>query len=244
MQVNREYHKWYSPRLHRDMELLVFGHAGTRVLVFPTRQGRFFDYEDWGLVDALRERLETGAIQLYCVDSVDSEGLYCWDIPPRARIERHNAFEQYILQEVVPLTLAKNAHSSLVSHGCSIGAYHAVNIALRHPSYFSRVVALSGRYDLTKPVETYPDLFGGYYDDDIYFHIPNHFVPNLHDEHVLSYLRDTEIKLAVGEKDWFRESNEELSRSLWAKGIWHTLDYWDGKAHQAKYWREMVRSYF
>jgi len=29
--MNREYHKWYSSRLGRDMELLVFGHGGLPV---------------------------------------------------------------------------------------------------------------------------------------------------------------------------------------------------------------------
>jgi esterase/lipase superfamily enzyme len=47
--VKREYHKWFSPSLGRDMELLVFGHTGARVLVFPTREGRFYDYENWDL---------------------------------------------------------------------------------------------------------------------------------------------------------------------------------------------------
>src|ERR1035441_1121065 len=52
-EMNRQYHKWYSKHLNRDMELLVFGHRGDRVIVFPTRQGRFFDYENWGLVDEI-----------------------------------------------------------------------------------------------------------------------------------------------------------------------------------------------
>jgi len=40
--MHRAYHRWHSPSLGRDMELLVYGHAGARVLVFPTSQGRFF----------------------------------------------------------------------------------------------------------------------------------------------------------------------------------------------------------
>ena len=44
--MNREYHRWYSPSLERDMELLVFGHSGARTLVFPTSMGRFFQWED------------------------------------------------------------------------------------------------------------------------------------------------------------------------------------------------------
>ena len=99
----REYHRWFSPRLERDMELLEFGHAGEAVLVFPTRQGRFFDYENWGLVGALRESIERGRFRLFCVDSVDSEALYCRCRPPRERIVRHQAYERYVLDEVLSL---------------------------------------------------------------------------------------------------------------------------------------------
>jgi esterase/lipase superfamily enzyme len=35
------------------MELLVFGHAGAKVLMFPTREGRFWEYERLGLVASL-----------------------------------------------------------------------------------------------------------------------------------------------------------------------------------------------
>ena len=37
--MNREYHKGYSSELHRDIELLVFGHAGSPLLVFPLGDG-------------------------------------------------------------------------------------------------------------------------------------------------------------------------------------------------------------
>ena len=60
------------------MELLVFAHAGAKVLVFPTRGGRFFEYENLRIVDRLRPKIEAGQLQLYCVDSVDSESFYCF----------------------------------------------------------------------------------------------------------------------------------------------------------------------
>jgi esterase/lipase superfamily enzyme len=108
--MTRDYHKWFSPSLRREMELLVFGHGGPRVIVFPTREGRFFDYENWGLIHALSPQINAGGAQLFCVDSVDSEGLYGWGMEPRARIARHNEYEQYILNEVVPLTRSTNSH--------------------------------------------------------------------------------------------------------------------------------------
>ena len=56
----------------------------------------------------------------------------------------------------------KNPHPCVIVHGCSLGAYHAVNIAMRHPHLFRKLAAFSGRYDLTINIEGFPDLFEGY----------------------------------------------------------------------------------
>ncbi|MBP6471986.1 MAG: esterase, partial [Chloroflexi bacterium] len=80
--MNREYHRWYSPSLERDMEMLIFGHAGARVLVFPTSMGRFYEWEDRDMMGALRDQLDNGSIHMYCVDSVDEESWYAkWKHP-------------------------------------------------------------------------------------------------------------------------------------------------------------------
>ena len=71
LMTERHYLKEWSPVLGRDMELLVFGNAGLPLLVFPTSMGRFFQWEDFGMVDALRDKIEAGFVQLFCVDSVD-----------------------------------------------------------------------------------------------------------------------------------------------------------------------------
>jgi len=225
------------------MELLVFGHAGAKVLVFPTREGRFYDYENWGLVDALRPSINDGYIRLFCVDGIDSESLYCRTAPPSARTRRHAQYESYILNDVIPFMLSENGVPALIVHGCSIGAYHAMTLALRHPSLFCKVVALSGRYDLTRPAGPFEDLFSGYYDEDIYFITPNHFLPNLNDVRLLEPMRRMEITLAVGEHDVFCESNLVLSQALRSKGIKHRLAIWPGEAHRACYWREMICNY-
>lgn len=239
--MDREYWKWFSPNLKRDMELLVFGHAGARTLVFPTREGRFFDYENWRLVAASAEAIEAGHLQLFCVDSVDSEGLYCRACPAPSRIAKHKQFERYIVDEVLPFTESKNRQPFLIAHGCSIGAYHAMNIALRHPTRFHKVVAFSGRYDLTKQMGGFEDLFGGYYDEDIYFHTPNHFIPQMSDPELLNRLGRMDITMVIGEDDPFRQSNIDLSESLSSKGVRNRLVTWEGEAHRACYWRKMVK---
>lgn len=225
------------------MELLVFGHAGARTLVFPTRAGRFFDYENWGLVASLRDSIERGCIQLFCLDSVDAESLYCRWRTPRQRIERHLQYESYVLEEVLPFSESRNGNPFLITHGCSLGAFHAVNLAFRHPHRVGKVVALSGRYDLTVANAWYRDLFDGYYDETIYYHTPSHFVPNLSDGRILSRLADMEITFAIGADDPLSTNNHGLSEALHQKGVGHGLHLWEGEAHRARYWRRMVPQY-
>jgi esterase/lipase superfamily enzyme len=241
--MEREYHRWWSERLGRDMELLVFGRSGARVLVFPTRGGRFFDYENWGLVAALRPSIEWGNIQLFCLDSVDYESLYAFGRPPHERIARHLAYEGYVLHEVLPLSERMNGSQTLIAHGCSLGAFHAANIAFRHPQRFAKVVAFSGRFDLTTRIGRYRPLFDGYYDEAIYFNTPCHYLPQLEDATQLAALRRLEIVLGVGEADFFLENNQRLSTILWEKGVWNALRIWEGEAHCAAHWREVVALY-
>lgn len=238
--MNREYHKWWSPHLQREMELLVFGHAGAKVLVFPTRDGRFFEYEDMRMTEALRPKIEAGQLQLFCLDGIWHESFYCWWAHPRGRVQRHEQFEDYILGEVFPFMEGKNPHPCLISHGCSMGAYQAANLAFRHPRRFGKLVAFSGRYDLTRPVEVFGSLLDSHYDDKVYFHTPTHFLENLECEVALAELRRMDIVLVIGEQDPFRENNEDLCRILAGKSIGHRLHYWGERAHRAHYWRQMA----
>src|SRR5215472_9288886 len=100
--MKREYHSWQSPSLGRKMELLLFGHAGDPVILFPTSRGRFYQNEDFGLVGALSDRIEAGRYVVCCVDSVDEESWYNKAIHPRDRVRRHEQYEGYVLREAVP----------------------------------------------------------------------------------------------------------------------------------------------
>jgi esterase/lipase superfamily enzyme len=225
------------------MELLVFGHAGAKVLVFPTRCGKFYQYEDMGVIQAVAPKIEEGQLQFYCLDSIDDESFYCFWCHPPDRVRRHLRYEDYILNEVFPLMESKNPNPCVISHGCSFGGYHAVNIALRHPHRFKKVVSFSGRFDLTEAIEDFRNLFDGHYDEHVYFNTPIHFIPNLSDEQQLQHLRAMDIVLAVGNEDPFLDSNHRLSTVLWDKGIWNALHIWSGRAHRARDWRKMAELY-
>lgn len=241
--MNREYHRWFSSRLGRDMELLVFGHAGAKVLVFPTRDGRFYEYENLRIVDSLRHKIEAGHLQLVCLDSIDHETFYCFWNRPKDRILRHNEFEKYVLEEVLPYMHSINPHPCLIAHGCSLGAYHAANIAFRHPHLFHKLAAFSGRFDLTLEVEHFQNLLGGHYDEDVYFHTPTHYLPNLNCEKHLHHLRQMDIVLVIGKEDPFLGNNHHLSQILHQKQIRHALHEWEGRAHQGYHWRKMAPLY-
>jgi esterase/lipase superfamily enzyme len=241
--MNREYHHWYSARLGRNMEFLVFGHAGAKVLVFPTRDGRFYEYENLRIVETLQDKIKAGHIQLFCLDSIDHETFYCFWARPEERIKRHIQFENYVLHEVMPFMDAKNPHPCRIAHGCSLGAYHAANIAFRHPHLFKKMVAFSGRFDLTLEVEHFSNLFNGYYSDDVYFHTPSHFLPNLTCKKQLNHLRQMDITIVIGKEDPFLQNNRELHHILNQKGIKHQFYEWNGRAHQGQYWRQMARLY-
>ena len=131
--MNREYFKGYSSELHRDMESLIFGHAGTPLLVFPTSMGKFFEYEDRGIIAALAPRIDAGELQVFCPDAVDTESWYNKGVHPRVRIMRHLQYERYILHEMLPFLRWKNNTPRLAVTGCSFGGYHAMNFSLKHP---------------------------------------------------------------------------------------------------------------
>jgi esterase/lipase superfamily enzyme len=234
--MHREHQRWYSPALGRDMELLIFGHAGARVLVFPTSMGRFYEWEDHQMIGALWEHLERGWLQLYCVDSVDAESWYCRWAHPGGRAWRHVQYENYLLYEVLPLTTYRNPNPYLITVGASFGAYHAANFAFRHPHLVSRVIGMSGIYDIN-------DWTDGFQNETIYFNNPCLYLPHEHDPARLEALRRLDIILAVGQTDPLRPNNEFLTGVLWSKGVWPALRLWDGWAHDWPWWRYMIRIY-
>ena len=237
MALNREYHKWHSPALQRDMELLLFGHAGLPCIVFPTSCGRFFDFENRDMVGAVADKIDRGEIQLFCVDSVDAESWYNRSASPRHRIHRHMQYEHYILQEVLPLLRQRNWNSQIAAVGCSFGGYHAANITLRHPDIFTAFLSMSGAFDTT-------NFLRGYHDEDVYFNEPMQYIPNTWDcWHLDRYRRGTYV-LATGVHDQCWTFNEQMAAVFRSKGIPHRLDVWgNNTGHDWHYWHQMIQQY-
>lgn len=235
--MRRDYHRWRARQLDRDLELLHFGHGGAPVVVFPTSLGKFFEYEDAGMIGALAEKLDHGALQLICVSTIDDETFYGKHLHPRHRLDRYLAWERYLLEDVVPFVRHVSGSMTMGATGCSFGAYHAFAMALRHPDVFTSCVTMGGAFDITR-------FLNGYYDQDAYLLCPPHFLPNLSDAWFLDRYRQNKWVLVTGERDICRQDTEQAASLLAAKQIPHSLHVWGfGSEHDWPEWRKMAAAY-
>ena len=236
--MRRDYVKWYSPSLHRDMEILAFGDRGFPILVFPTSGGRFYEYEDRGMVNALGPKIDRGELQVICVDTVDQESWYNRWASPADRLHRQNAFDAYLVREAAPFVRDRTSWPQVGVTGCSFGGYHAVNFALRHPDVVTYSVSMSGAFDIPRR------FLNGHHDQNAYFHSPLEYMPNLNDAWFLDRFRRNYYVLAVGNHDALFDQNVKLAHLFGTKGIPHILDVWEGFGHDWPWWRQMAAKFF
>lgn len=238
--MERRYFKMYSPAVGRDMEMLSYGHYGPPLLAFPSGGGRFFDFEDNGMVAAIAPLIAAGRLKLYCVDGLDHESWLRSDIDPHWRAVRHNAYQDYLTKDAVPAIYADcQSRLPIGLVGCSLGAYHAANFALKFPQLFPYALCLSGRYDLEK-------LIGPSGSPEVYFNNPMAYVANLHGE-ALSAVRRTHLVLVCGQGAFEEKCLEEthrLAALLRDKGISHELELWGHDVeHHWYWWRKQLVHY-
>ncbi|GIJ46523.1 esterase [Virgisporangium aliadipatigenens] len=203
-----------------------YGHYGRPVLVFPSEGGGARDFEYHGMVDAVGPLLADGRVKLYCVDSFDAESWSAAHLPLSERAARHTEFERWILEHVVPHIGADSGGATeIMTVGCSMGAFHAVNFALKHADRFPLAMGMSGNYD--------PAAWRGWgdRDDTLYFNTPVDYVANYHGDH-LDWLRERlSVLLVCGQGRWedttgALESTKRLAGLLAHKGLRHELDLW------------------
>jgi len=225
--MHRETHTWFSSHLDQNMTLNVYGHWGAPIIVFPCSQGRYFDYEGLGMIEAIAGFIDSGRVKLFCVDSVDAQSWYHFDGSPADRNTRHEAYDRYIVDEVIPF-IGNHCHQSdvrVVANGCSMGAYHAVNFFLKHPDVFAGTIALSGLYRLDRAE------FGLQAEDlpAVYFNSPLSYLPGLSDDGMLDHYRRGQMIVCAGQGAWEEEALEDtryLESICRDKSIPAWFDYW------------------
>jgi hypothetical protein len=130
--------------------VIVYGHFGRPFLVFPSEQGRAWDFETNGMIDQVRPLIDDGRAKLYCVDSYDAQSWSNRAVPLEERARQHGVYESWILNDVVPSIFADcGGELELATLGCSLGAFHAVLFGLRRADLFPLAIGMSGNYDPT-----------------------------------------------------------------------------------------------
>jgi esterase/lipase superfamily enzyme len=221
------------------MGLRVYGHWGSPFVVFPTSGGDEWETERMGMLDAIGHHVDAGRIKLFCVGSVNDES---WDnegAHPRHRSWVQAMYEGYIAEEVVPFIYdhCQSPGIGITTTGASLGAYHAANSLLKHPTVFRRCLALSGVYDLRRYMD-------GDYDDNFYYNNPVDYVPGLSDADVRELAKD-DIRLVTGTGPWEdRGPTHQLSEVLSARGIGHSVDDWGPEGgHDWPFWTRQLDDY-
>lgn len=237
--MNIEYHKWWSPSLGQDMEMKIYGYFGKPVLVFPAQGGRFFEFEDFGMVEVCSGLIESGRVKVFTVDSVDQQSWANQQAHPADRANRHQAYDAYITQEVAPFIRnhCQDGNLKLLTTGVSMGAYHSANFFFRHPDIFDMLVSISGLFRLNY-------FIGDYSDDNVYFNTPLAYLPDLNDPWYLEQYRHSKIVVCVGQGAWEDEmlrDTLELKRILENKGVPAWIDIWGYDVnHDWPWWRKML----
>jgi esterase/lipase superfamily enzyme len=230
--VKEDYKKWYSPTLGQDFEMLVYGHYGTPVIVFPTTMGRYFESRDFNLIESARHLIDAGKVKIYCVDSVDKQSWYNKRIHPADRVKNHLWYDQFIADEVINGIRHAYGIQKVVVAGASFGGYHAANFAFRHPDMVSHLISMSGSFDIRS-------FLDGHYDDNVYFNNPVDYLKGNNNPE----LWKLKITLGFGEWDICKDANMVLSHILNEKEMSHWLDEHKWAEHDWPLWRRMFPHY-
>ena len=217
--MNREYHRWWSNDLQRDMELLVlWPRLAPRYWSFPTSHGKILmstKTTRWLPRLPIGLALRPAADLIASTASTWKAGTTNRRIPTGACSGICNT-SAISSTTSIPLMWNVNWTPRLIVTGCSFGAYHAVNFAFRNPDKVTGCVTMGGSFDIKI-------FLDGWYSEDVYFNNPADYLANCTDGWRYNHMRTV---LATGEWDMCWEKNEELCRQFAGRGIRNELCVW------------------
>lgn len=219
-----EFLSHWSGVLDREMPLNRYGHSGMPVMVFPSSGGSHYEFADFGMIEAARDFIEAGKLQFFTVASIDGESWLHPSKPIHDRAKAHTAYDRYIIEECIPFVKHKTGwFDPMMTTGCSMGAYHAMNFFLRHPDVYQKTLCLSGIYDAR--------FFAGDYQGDplVYENSPSDYLWNMEDPWFLDKYRSADIIVCTGHGAWEADglpSFYSLRGAFQSKGVSAWFDEW------------------
>lgn len=238
--MNRRHYSQYSYKLNRDMNMLIYGDTGIPMIAFPCQDGKCDNWEGFQMPDTIGDYIDSGKVQLFCVDAVDEES---WsdvngDKGHRAWIQE--MYYQYIVEEALPLIKAINGTGiEPITTGCSLGATHAAILFFRRPDLFQGVMAFSGSYSVK-------DFWDGWMDQTAYDNSPLDFIKNMPNDHYyIDLYNKRKIVLCVGQGAWegtCLTTTKEMQEVFHQKGIHGWVDIWGYDVnHDWPWWKKQIR---
>ncbi len=235
-----EYYKEYSYNLQREMEFKVYGHAGKPMLAFPCQNGRFYEWEGFGMLEVLGDYIESGRLILVTVDSIDQETVSDIYGNPYDAVRRYEAWFNYVINEMIPRVYEITGwQGKLMTTGFSMGAYHAANYYFRRPDVFDKVISLSGLYETDT-------MYINYMDEVVYANNPIASIKGMpYDHPYIDLYNHSNIVICVGQGAWedsLLASTRKLDAALKEKGINAWIDYWGYDVnHDWPWWKIQIR---
>lgn len=223
------------------MPIVRYGTWGHALLLLPTAQADFLEYERFFLVKALEPLIFAGKVTVFSIDSINKHAWMNRSVHPLEAARRQSLYSAYIEEEVVPhiRRSLKDDSARIGISGASFGAFHAANQFFRRPDLFDTLIAMSGFYDLSG------DYTRGYWNDDFYFNNPMSYIPNMNGHDLDLIKHHSQVHIITGQGSYEKpEASKRFSTMLWDKGIWNNLDLWGhDMPHDWPTWRQMLPYY-
>lgn len=238
--MERNLSSWYSERLQREMPVAVYGYYGFALLMVPTAAADYLEYERFQLIDAMSGAINGGKVKVFSINSINNESWLNNQVDPHDKIRWHQLYNEYVYQEVIPfIRTHTSADTPIIICGASFGALHSMNLFLKRPDLINGVIGMSGVYDLTEYTK-------GFYNEDVYFNSPQHYMPNLTDHHLLEQIRRSHhIHIFTGSGPYEDpEGSRRFAGILYNKGINYELDVWGSEwPHDWNTWKAVLPHY-
>lgn len=235
--MERKLTAWHSPALNKNMPVAVYGFYGFALLLIPTAAADYLEYERFQLIDALQPQIEAGVVKVFSIDSINNESWMNQQMDPRQKAIRHQQWNEYVFNEVIPFIRQEtSADTPILTCGASFGALHSANLFFKRPDIINGCIAMSGVYALTEYTR-------GYFDDDVYFNSPVHYLPNLNDHSILEQIRKSNHLHILSGSGAYEDPQaaRQLAGILHGKSIQYNLNIWGPEwTHDWPTWRAML----
>ncbi len=238
--MNRAISSWHSPSLNKEMPVAVYGYYGFALLMVPTAAADYLESERFQLIDSLAPHIDGGKVKVFSINSINNESWMNPHMEGAHKAIRHNQFNQYVFNEVIPFIKEQTSpETPVIICGASFGALHSMNLFLKRPDLIEGVIAMSGVYDLHEYTR-------GYHDDQVYFNSPMDYLPGLTDSWYLDHIRRSRHIHILSGGGAYEDPGAagRFARVLYDKGINYELDIWgNDMTHDWPTWRAMLPYY-